>query len=56
MRLDFLGEIIGGGTPKTNEDDNWNKGSIPWITPADMKYISGKYISKGNRTMYKSGI
>ncbi len=56
MRLDFLGEIIGGGTPKTNEDDNWNKGSIPWITPADMKYISGKYISKGNRNITENGL
>ncbi|EFL77595.1 Type I restriction-modification system, S subunit [Actinobacillus pleuropneumoniae serovar 2 str. 4226] len=56
VRLDFLGEIIGGGTPKTNEDDNWNKGSIPWITPADMKYISGKYISKGNRNITENGL
>ncbi|WGE42092.1 restriction endonuclease subunit S [Actinobacillus equuli] len=56
VRLNLLGEIISGGTPKTNEDDNWNNGSIPWITPADMKYISGKYISKGNRNITENGL
>ncbi|MFC1121554.1 restriction endonuclease subunit S [Pasteurella multocida] len=55
MKLENIGEIIGGGTPKTNEIDNWN-GHIPWVTPADMKYISGKYIKKGTRNITSKGL
>ncbi|MFC0933266.1 restriction endonuclease subunit S, partial [Pasteurella multocida] len=55
VKLENIGEIIGGGTPKTNEIDNWN-GHIPWVTPADMKYISGKYIKKGTRNITSKGL
>ena len=32
----------------------WN-GDIPWLTPADMKDLKGKYVSKGNRNITKEG-
>ena len=31
-----LGEIIGGGTPKTSVEDYWN-GDTPWISSADLE-------------------
>ncbi len=32
-----LGEWRGGGTPKKSREDYWRKGSIPWVSPKDMK-------------------
>lgn len=54
-RLNALGEIVGGGTPKTNVPENWN-GTIPWLTPADMKLITSKYASKGERSISETGL
>ena len=55
-RLDCVGEIIGGGTPKTEIIENWINGDIPWITPADMRSIVGKYISRGERNITQKGL
>ncbi len=54
-RLNTLGEIVGGGTPSTGNSKFWN-GDIAWLTPADMKYIKGKYASKGERMITKEGL
>lgn len=35
--LDTLGTWMGGGTPSKKEHAFWSQGSIPWITPKDMK-------------------
>lgn len=35
-RLSSLGTLKGGGTPSKARDDFWN-GSIPWVSPKDMK-------------------
>jgi type I restriction enzyme S subunit len=35
-RLHALGKLKGGGTPSKARDDFWN-GSIPWVSPKDMK-------------------
>ncbi|HET6763944.1 MAG TPA: restriction endonuclease subunit S, partial [Longimicrobiaceae bacterium] len=35
--LGDLGEWIGGGTPSKSRVDFWENGSIPWISPKDMK-------------------
>ena len=55
-RLNSLGEIIGGGTPKTKVKEYWDNGKVPWITPADMKFIKGKYVSKGSRNINELGL
>lgn len=36
-RLGTLGEWYGGGTPSKSETAFWNNGSIPWVSPKDMK-------------------
>ena len=51
VRLFSLGEIVGGGTPKTDVKSYWNNGDIPWLTPADMKWVKGKYVSSGQRNI-----
>ena len=56
VRLTTLGEIVGGGTPKTNIPEYWDKGNIPWLTPADMKFVTGKYVDKGERCITGEGL
>ena len=56
VRLNYLGEIIGGGTPKTTDNENWDNGIIDWLTPADMKFISGKYVDKSERKITEKGL
>lgn len=35
--LGRLGTWFGGGTPSKDKSDYWNRGSIPWVSPKDMK-------------------
>jgi type I restriction enzyme S subunit len=35
--LDRLGAWFGGGTPSKDNPNYWNGGSIPWVSPKDMK-------------------
>ena len=56
VRLSYIGEIVGGGTPKTGEISYWENGDIPWLTPADMKYVKGKYVSSGERFITEKGL
>ena len=54
-RLSSLGSIVGGGTPKTNDPLCWD-GDIPWLTPADMKYVDGIYVDQGGRCITPYGL
>ena len=55
VRLKQIGNIIGGGTPKTNHSEYWN-GNIPWITPADLSGYTDIYITGGERTITELGL
>lgn len=52
--LQDLGEIVGGATPSTNNEDYYG-GNIPWITPKDLSTHIERYISKGERNITKLG-
>ena len=54
-RLKHIGEVIGGGTPKTNIDEYWD-GNIPWLTPADLSRYEDVYILTGARTITELGL
>lgn len=56
VRLNTLGLIVGGGTPKTKVDKYWVDGNIPWLTPADMKFVKDKYVSHGVRNITELGL
>ena len=53
-----IGQIVGGGTPKTTEPSYWadGDGGIPWLTPADMKHVDGIYVSHGERYITDEGL
>ena len=55
VRLKHIGEIIGGGTPKTNIDEYWD-GSIPWLTPADFSGYEEMYVASGARMITEIGL
>lgn len=56
VRLGEIGAIVGGGTPKTTVKEYWEGGTIPWITPADLSNHTGKYISRGKRSITPIGL
>ena len=53
--LSELGEIIGGSTPSTKNEDFYN-GDIIWITPKDLSTLQGRFIYKGERNITKAGL
>jgi type I restriction enzyme S subunit len=54
--LGEIADVVGGGTPKTNEPSNYEGGTIPWITPADLSGYTAKHISHGARFITKKGL
>jgi len=56
VRISELGEVFGGGTPKTEKLEYWDESGIPWLTPADMKFITGKYARFGERNISVIGL
>ena len=56
VRLGDIGEVVGGGTPKTGNSEFWDGGNIPWLTPADMKFVQGKYVRNGERFITEKGL
>ena len=54
-RLKNIGDVIGGGTPKTNNHNYWD-GAIPWVTPADLSGYNNMYIAHGSRFITELGL
>ena len=55
VRLKHIGEIVGGGTPKTNISEYWD-GNIPWLTPADFSGYEKMYVASGARMITEIGL
>lgn len=51
-----IAEIVGGGTPRTDDSTNFDDGDVPWITPADLSGYKDKYISRGARNITRKGL
>ncbi|MEO5248098.1 restriction endonuclease subunit S [Escherichia coli] len=56
VTLATVGEIVGGGTPKSDNPQFWAKNGIKWITPADLYGLKGKYITSGARDISPTGL
>lgn len=56
VTLATIGEIVGGGTPTSNNPQYWTNDGIKWLTPADLYGIKGKYISSGARDITNDGL
>ena len=55
VKISDLGQVVGGATPSTNNDEYYN-GDIIWITPKDLSNFSGRYILKGERNITRAGM
>ena len=53
--LDELGQVVGGGTPESNNTDYWG-GDIYWATPKEITKLSSRYINKTERTITQDGL
>ena len=51
-----IAQIVGGGTPRTDDPKNFENGDVPWITPADLSGYKDKYIARGTRNITKLGL
>ncbi|GJQ28614.1 MAG: hypothetical protein HBSAPP03_04980 [Phycisphaerae bacterium] len=57
MRLDQLGEIVGGSTPSASDESNFaEEGGVPWLTPSDLYGHRSKWIDRGRRNLTQKGL
>lgn len=58
-RLNEIGKIIGGGTPSTSKGgyftESADAGSVPWLSPADMRKQESIYVSRGRQNLTMEG-
>jgi type I restriction enzyme S subunit len=55
--LDYLGRIVGGSTPSTENPENFSINGTPWITPYDLSGNQGnKFITRGGQDVSDDGI
>ena len=50
-----IGEVIGGGTPSRERSDYWD-GSIPWLTPSELKGTTDKYVFETKESISERGL
>jgi type I restriction enzyme, S subunit len=55
-RMGLIADVIGGGTPKTSEPDNFSENGHPWITPADLSDFESVHIKRGRRGLTDKGL
>lgn len=54
-KIGHIGEIIGGGTPPSTDEGNFDESGLPWLTPADLTGYDGTYVSRGRRSLSARG-
>lgn len=55
-KISDIGMVVGGGTPSTKKPENYENGTIAWITPKDLSTFSGRYIQHGERNITETGL
>lgn len=55
-RLNEIGYMVSGGTPKTSESTYWDDSGIIWITPKDMGQNKQIYITNSSRRISNIGL
>lgn len=54
-KLSDIGNIVGGATPSTKEEEYYG-GEIPWLTPKDLSSYHERYITNGERNITEEGL
>lgn len=55
-KISDIGKVVGGATPSTKKPENYENGTIAWITPKDLSAFSGRYIQRGERNITEKGL
>lgn len=55
-KISDIGTVVGGATPSTKKPENYENGTIAWITPKDLSTFSGRYIQHGKRNITETGL
>lgn len=55
-KISDIGTVIGGATPSTRKPENYENGTIAWITPKDLSTFTGRYIQRGERNITEIGL
>ena len=56
MRFGELGQVVGGGTPRTTNPAYYVTHGIPWLTPADLYRHKDKYVGRGKKDISEDGL
>jgi type I restriction enzyme S subunit len=51
-----IADVVGGGTPKSSEPENFSEVGHSWITPADLSRFRELYIRRGRRDLSEKGL
>lgn len=55
-KISEIGTVVGGATPSTKKPENYENGTIAWITPKDLSTFTGRYIQRGERNITEIGL
>ena len=55
-KISDIGTVVGGATPSTKKPENYDNGTIAWITPKDLSAFDGRYIKNGERNITERGM
>lgn len=55
-KISDIGTVVGGATPSTKKPENYENGTIAWITPKDLSTFNGRYIQHGERNITETGL
>ena len=55
-KISDIGTVVGGATPSTKKPEDYENGTIAWITPKDLSTFSGRYIQHGKRNITETGL
>ena len=55
-KISDIGTVVGGATPSTKKPENYENGTIAWITPKDLSTFTGRYIQRGERNITEVGL
>ena len=55
-KISDLGTVVGGATPSTKKPENYENGTIAWITPKDLSTFTRRYIQRGERNITEIGL
>lgn len=55
-KISDIGTVVGGATPSTRKPENYENGTIAWITPKDLSTFAGRYIQRGERNITEIGL